>query len=224
MKLEIDPALFWFELKALLRNKLTLGQTLLMHWYFIRVFFGKAAPASCDAVFWTNYGLLICTAVSALMGAVCVGYVLVKPRANGMVELLLASPLSLRKFIGTSLAVCVLFSAANLAVHLAVLVLRFGSFPYGAGFYAALAASLAFTVLITLAAVIFSLRSRDANQLHAVLMMVGMLFWAVAFVTGLRLSVPLWAPLAAVSALLAGAAGLWRLFPRLITKEKAVLA
>lgn len=224
MKIEIDPTLFRFELKALLLNKLTMFQTVFLQWYLVRSFFGKGQVASCDALFWTNYGVFVCTAVSALLGAVCVGYVLVKPRANGMVELLLASPLSLRKLISTTLAVCFIFSAANLAVHLTVLILKFGSVPYGAGFYMALAVALAFTLLVLLGSVIFSLRSKDANQLPALLMVLGMMLWAVAFITSLRLAIPYWLPAAVTAGLLAGCAALWRLAPILVTKEKAVLA
>lgn len=223
MKTEIDRSLFWFELKALLLNKLTLFQTALVQFYCARAFLGKGGPQGCDAIFWANYGLFVCTAFAFMAGAVCVGYVLVKPRTNGMLELMLVSPLSAPKLAFTSFAVCALFSAANLALHLALVWLRYGVVPQGAGFWLALPAAAGTALLVLLGSVIFALRSNDVSQLHSVLLILGMLLWAAAFMTGMRLQVPAWVPLSLLAVSALGIAAMTYKLPRLVSRERAVL-
>lgn len=227
MKIEIDHSLFRFQLKTLLTDKVSLAQLLVFHWWVSGLVFAKkglAAGAAPDGALWVNYGLLICACVTVLMGGICAGFTLVKPRVFGMVELLLASPLSLRKLIGTSFFSCFLFSAVNLGVHFAVIHARFGLVPHGAGFYAALAAVLAFSALFILGAVLVSLRRKDADQLHIVFIAVAMIFVAAGMLTRLSLNIPAWLPPSLAAAFLVGAYALWAALPRLINKEKAVLA
>jgi hypothetical protein len=224
MKIEIDPTLMKFELKSLLANRVTLFQAAFLQWYFVSSFPGKKALAACDALFWANYGLFVCTTIASVMGAICVGYVLTQPKSNGMLELMLSSPLSLRRLMLTTLAVCFIFSAGGLALHLAVLHAVYGVVPAGAGFYLASAAALAFSFLTLLGSVVFAFGTKDIHQLHVVVMMLGMVFWIAGIFTGLRLAVPLWLAPSLIAFFLALSGILWNLAPRLISKEKAVLA
>lgn len=226
MNIEIDRSLFVFQLKTLLANKMSMGMLLFWHWTLGGFAFAKkgvAAGIAPDAVLWTNYGLFLGTCLVAMMAAICVSFTLVKPRAYGMVELLLASPLSLRKFAATSFATCFSFSAVNLALHFLVVKLRFGYAPAGAGFYWALAAVLAFAAFILFGIVIMSLRRKDADQLYILLVGIGMGTYAPAMFTKLRLDIAAWLPPALAAVFLLGAAALWFYFHKLISKEKAVL-
>ncbi|HBB67761.1 MAG TPA: hypothetical protein DCZ93_10795 [Elusimicrobia bacterium] len=227
MRNSVDLSLLRFQLKALLGDKTSLWQALICHWVLTGFVFAKkglASAASADAALWTNYGLFVAAAALTMFGGICIGFVLVKPRSYGMVELMLASPLSLRKLAVTSYFTCLLFSVANLALHFLVIGLRFGAVPYGPGFYSALAAATAFAGSVLFGAVILALRRKDSDQLQGVLLAVGLMFIAPLMFTRLRLDIPSWLPLflAAVCAL--GFFSLWSGFYRLITREKAVLA
>lgn len=225
MKNSVDPALLRFQLKTLLTDKVALLQLAFFHWWLGNFVFGRkgmAVAAAADAALWTNYGLLVALCVALLMGSVCVGFTLIKPRAYGMVELLLASPLSLRKLAGTSFAACLLFSLGNLAAHFIFLKLRYGAVPFGAGFFLSLTASAALTALLLLGAVVASLRRKDADQLHVVLIFLGVLIFAVLTFTRLTLPIPGWLPPALAAALPPAFLLLWAKFDRFLDKERAV--
>jgi len=227
MKINIDRALFRFQMRMMLSDRTALVQILIVHYLTNGLVFGKkgvAAAAAADAALWTNYGLFMCSGVLVLAGAVCVGYTLVKPRSFRMVELMLATPLSLRRLAATSFASCFLFSLVNLAVHFGVIWFRFGAVPCGAGFYTALAAALAFSAFLLSCAVVVSLTRKDADQLHAVFLLVGMILAVLGLFTRLRLDIPYWLPYSLVTGLSLGFVFLWANFHRLLTKEKAVLA
>ena len=223
----IDKTLARFELKALLTDRLSLAQLLFWQWWLSGSVFGAkgvASPASADALLWANYGLFICGAVAVMMAGVCVGFTLVKPRKYRMVELMLASPLPLGRLITTTFSVCMAFSAGNLLLHLLVLRLRYGVVPYGYGFYAGLLAALSLAAFCLLGAVLLALRRRDYDQLHYVLIVLGMLLWAPIVFTHMRAQLPVWLAPSAAAFCLLGAAALWRSAGRLVSKEQAVLA
>lgn len=227
MKIEIDRALFSFQLKTLLTDKMSLFILAFWHWWLCGYVFGKkgiAAAAGADALLWANYGLFVGACVAAVMGGVCVNFTLVKPRSYGMVELMLASPLSLRKMVATSAATCFSFSAVNLALHFILIRARFGAVPHGSGFYLGLAAALSFAAFVLLGAAILSLRRKDAEQLHAALTAFGILMFVLPMLTRLRLPIAPWLPPAIAGAFLLGCGAMWFYFNSLITKEKAVLA
>lgn len=227
MKIEIDRALLCFQLKTLLTDKMSLFILAFWHWWLTGFVFGKkgiAAAAGADALLWTNYGLFVGACVAAVMGAVCVNFTLVKPRSYGMIELMLASPLSLRKMAATSAATCFAFSAVNLALHFILIRARFGAVPHGAGFYLGLAAALAFTAFAMLGSAILSLRRKDAEQLHVLLTVFGMLMFVLPMLTKLRLQLAPWLPPAIAVFFLLACGAMWFYFNGLITKEKAVLA
>jgi ABC-type multidrug transport system permease subunit len=223
----MDLSLFRFQLRALLGDRTTLWQLLVAHWVLSGFVFAKkglASAAGADAALWTNYGLFIAAAAGCMFGAIAVSFTLVKPRDYGMVELMLASPLSLRKLAVTSWLTCLVFSGVNLGLHFLIIGFRFGALPYGSGFYLSLAAAMAFTACVMLGAVILALRRKDAGQLHGVLLAVGLLILAPIMLTKLRLDIPAWLPPALAAAFLLCFCSLCSGFYRLINKEKAVLA
>ena len=227
MKIEIDRSLLKFQLRTLLTDKTSLFTLVFGHWCLTGIVFGKkgiAALSAADGLLWTNYGLFVGTSVAVVMGAICVGFTLVKPRTYGMVELLLASPLSLRKLVATSFVTCFAFSAVNLAAHFLIIRLKFGAVPYGTGFYLALAAALSFTAFGLLGSALMSLCRKDFEQTHVIMTAAGILLIAAPMFTKLRLEIAPWLPPALAAAFLLGCAALWFYFHKLITREKAALA
>jgi len=224
MKIEIDRSLFRFELKMLLLNRISLVQLVLLQGYLVYAFLGKKDPAACDALFWTNYGLFISAAVSSMFAAICAGYVLVRPRTCGMTELLLASPLSVRKLVATNMAVCSVFTAVNLVLHLVLVGAAFRVVPSGAGFYIGLAASLSFLLFLILGTTLFSLRTKEVNQMQGALVLLGMTLWAGGFVTKMKADPAAWLAPSLAAIFLLVSAGLWALASRIVSKEKVVLA
>ncbi len=224
MKIEIDSALLKFGLKTLLKNRLTLTQLGIFHGYLLYSFAGKKAPSACGDLFWLNYGLFCCPAAALILGAVCAGFILVQPRVCGLTELLLASPLSLRRLIMTNLAVCSIFAAVNLALHLILLRAAYGVAPHGAGFYLWLASAAVFVVSTLLGTILFSLRTKDVGQVKSPLVMLGMIIWAVGFVMDMKAEPPLWLLPTLNAIFMLAAAGLWAFADKLVSKEGAVLA
>lgn len=227
MKIELDRTLFFFQLKALLTDRMSLWQLAVAHWLVSGLVFGKkgvAAAAAADASLWANYGLFVCSCLALMVGGVAVSFILVKPRTYGMVELLLASPLSPRKLASTSFAACFSYILVNMALHFVIVGARFGAAPYGAGFYSALAASLCFAGLVVFGTGILSLTRNDAEQLHVILFSTGLALFVSVVFTKLQLSIPVWLPPALAGTFLLCSFALWRNFHALVTREKAVLA
>jgi ABC-type multidrug transport system permease subunit len=175
MNLQINRVVFKHEFQKLLWNPVTWAQLLFFHayagYFMIKAGLGTFSPENSVL---SNYILFFGSAILLLLNSISAGYVFVRPKMYRVIDILLATPLSLNSFVYTSIAVCFAFNSVNFLVHMAIVLSVCHQVP-GVRDYIASLIALGINLLTLLLGAYYTLQSKNPSQYTAVMVLLSIM-------------------------------------------------